>query len=54
MLLSVPVQQLFHLILQHRIALGIWDIDFFLDRIQRIVIADDLNAGLSSCLPRFM
>ena len=47
MLLSVPVQQLFHLILQHRIALGIWDIDFFLDRIQRIVIADDLNAGLS-------
>ena len=38
MLLPVPVQKLAHLVFQHRITLGIWNIDLFLDGVQRIVV----------------
>ena len=39
MLLSVLVQQLIHLVFQHRITLGIGNINFFLYGIEGIVIA---------------
>ena len=38
MLLPVPVQKLAHLVFQHCITLGIWNIDLFLDGVQRIVV----------------